>query len=366
MKKSKSEKNCKYSLLKNEDDNESNMLETSFVSTQREVHHFKPFHLKKDMHTNYDTNETSDNECSTALEVNKTCRKQNSVINPLYDIDEYLHSDKSNVNNNNSKCTKALGKTKTFSNEDKKQQNTSHKRNSFLNILTRTIKDLVNKNQTHLEENNFIDKKTFPFGRHHNDNKDFLIDDVQMSLRGDDQVQLKVLMPRNCFDNADLELNKLDSRRKKSVKDLTCSKVGKGCGSGGGGGGRYVTSTSSDTDINRKEFISSYSQVKKNSKIKLNNHRLFSKQPNNKCQKIIHMNKSNSLVKLNKCLNEISSLSSSTSSCDLYNDGQKKNSRSRGCSNKKCLLFLCVISFFLNPLFGKKFFSYFKILISNG
>jgi hypothetical protein len=36
------------------------------------------------------------------------------------------------------------------------------------------------------------------------------------------------------------------------------------CGSGGGG--RYVTSTSSDTDINRKD--ANYSQSKKNSKIK--------------------------------------------------------------------------------------------------
>jgi hypothetical protein len=358
MKKSKSEKNFKYSLLKNEDDDESHMLESSFVSTQREVHHFKPFHLKKDMCTNY---ETSDNECSTAAASNKKYEKSNrQIINPLYDIEEYLHSDKSNANNNNSsKCIKGLGKKmNAFSSEDKQQHSTSHKRNSFLNILTRTIKDLVNKNQTHLEKNNFIDKKKFPFGRHDNDNKDFLIDDVRMSLRGDDQVQLKVLMPRNCFDNADLELNKLDTRRKKkSVKDFGCSKVGKGCGSGAGGG-RYVTSTSSDTDANRKE--ANYSQAKNNSKIKLNNHRLFSKQPNNKCQKIIQMNKSNSLVKLNKCLNEISSLSSSTSSCDLYGDGQKKNSRSRGCSKKKCLLLLCVISFFLNPLFGKKLFLFKK------
>jgi hypothetical protein len=107
MKKSKSEKNFKYGLLKNEYDDESNMLESSFFSTQREVHQFKPFHLKKNMRSNYDTNETSDNEYSIAMAANKKYEKSNrQLINPLYDIDEYLHSDKSNANNNNSKCIK--------------------------------------------------------------------------------------------------------------------------------------------------------------------------------------------------------------------------------------------------------------------
>ena len=128
---------------------------------------------------------------------------------------------------------------------------------------------------------------------------------------------------------------------------------------GAGGGGRYVTSTSSDTDLNQKV---EGSHLKKNSKIKLNNHRLFSRQPNNQCQKIIHMNKSESLIKLNKCLNDITSLSSSASSCDL-NDNKQTRSKwsktSRGCSNRKCLILLCFISFFFNPLFGK-----FEILIS--
>ena len=75
---------------------------------------------------------------------------------------------------------------------------------------------------------------------------------------------------------------------------------------------------------------------------------------NNLC--MLHMNKSESLIKLNKCLNDITSLSSSASSCDL-NDNKQTRSKwsktSRGCSNRKWLILLCFISFFFNPLFGK-------------
>ena len=156
MNKSKSEKNFKYHLIKDED--EENTLESSFISTNRELNNFKPFQLNKTTNKNYDTNDPSDNECLT--KANKKFEIQNrQVINPLYDIDEYLHSEKINTNNNNSKCLKNFSKKmNTCSNDEK-----SHKRNSFLNILTRTIKDLVNKNQTHLDKNNFIDKKTFSF-----------------------------------------------------------------------------------------------------------------------------------------------------------------------------------------------------------
>ena len=368
MNKTKSEKNLdfKYHLLQQNDDEDT--LNTSIASSSKKEPQDKGKYLKhiqssqckktkekklKSKQNNYDTNVSSSDEFTK-----QNSKKEATVINPLFNIDEYLSVDKKNANNNNN--TKSAN---TF----RKQDNHTHKRNSFLNILTRTIKNLVSRNQEHLDKNNFIDKKTYSFKPKQslaNKNRDFLIDDIEMSLHENDKVQLKLLMPRNCFENTNFELSNLNTRKKgannvlrstssKSVQNLGCES--------GGVEGRYVISTSSDTDINKNQKTrfnmaakSSSSNMKK-SKIQLNN-RLFSKRADRSNKNsIIRLNKSDSLIKLNACDFDVSSLNNSGSDYDFM-DGQRSNLKRKGnkeLAKRKCLIFLCFVSFLLNPLFGK-------------
>ncbi len=117
-----------------------------------------------------------------------------SVCNPLYNVDEYLDCNK---NNNNNKC------------EPKNNQD----RNSFLNVLTKTIRSLINNNEQMLADK--VDDK-----KQHRRNR-LEIDQIEMNLNQENEkIHLRLSLPSNCIKKEELEsmikMKKLDLTRKLS------------------------------------------------------------------------------------------------------------------------------------------------------
>ena len=259
------------------------------------------------------------------------------VFNPLF---EYPSPNQ----NNNNNYSHAKSRPKTTKMTKCPSSDMTHKRHSFLNILTRTIKNFVNKNQKHMQKNTYCEQNKNTPKYKLNNNTNFLIDDIEMSLHDNNQVQLKLLMPRQCFDDSDtnLELNKHNTRSKSNC----------------------VASTRSDSERFKRNYLSKYNHMtcsasNSRTNTKMNGHR-YKKSSALRISRSENSNGSNSRLKKcvsytpsrNDCIN--SSSSSSPSSCDLaYDNANLKWRISREISKRRCLIFLCFVSIFLNPFFGK-------------
>lgn len=132
----------------------------------------------------------------------KTIQK---VKNPLYNVSEYISEDLKNANQNNSnnksEPTQRLTSTKT----------TTNRNNSFLNILSRTIRHLISSKNSKLNRVNQQNISTSGRKQRLQNrskiknltiNKEIIIN---LGENNDSEVELKMRIPRDCFTNSDLE-----------------------------------------------------------------------------------------------------------------------------------------------------------------
>lgn len=218
----------KYNLLgNNENDTYDDINETSFSSPKQKISksyskNLLNLHDPTDSNSDDDfhlpANSRSETESSIVKDLNNELLKRDDnfeeVLNPLYNIDEYSNKKKStnylktkNSNNNNNKC-----------NQPKKScnhVNTKHERNSFLNVLTRTIRSLVTQNK---DEVNTL-KCSKMEERLMTSSSNYRIDDIDISLNRNNQIQLKLVIPQNCFNQ-----NELSALEQKKFKNKSKTK----------------------------------------------------------------------------------------------------------------------------------------------
>ena len=137
----------------------------------------------------------------------KETKTKTVVRNPMYNIDEYM-MDK-NTNNNNNKATTS-GKCRSSDDPN---------RNSFLNVLSKTIRCVLNQESSckkRTRENNNSEtrmrhelrRKRSKQAHHDYDEEDVRFRDIQIDL-GDNnerEIELKMKIPRRCFTNTDLQI----------------------------------------------------------------------------------------------------------------------------------------------------------------
>lgn len=132
------------------------------------------------------------------------------VRNPMYNIDEYMMDmGAKNTNNNNNKATTS-GKCRSSDDPN---------RNSFLNVLSKTIRCVLNQESSckkRTRENNHSEtrmrhelrRKRSKQAHRDYDEEDVRFRDIQIDL-GDNnerEIELKMKIPRRCFTNTDLQI----------------------------------------------------------------------------------------------------------------------------------------------------------------
>lgn len=122
------------------------------------------------------------------------------VDNPFYGYQSDTKNDTLNKNKNNN------------THKGKIPECSRSGRNSFLNILSRTIQSVINQNNP---DHTKIESKTKTLRDANVAKRDFRIDDIRIDLDDNDDehnVELKVRIPRNCLNNRDLAKLKGNSR----------------------------------------------------------------------------------------------------------------------------------------------------------
>lgn len=163
----------KYSRLPSNDENETQIEMT-------------PTAQKSSSSNESEFNRNLAGDKPLVINLNKPKRIEKSVTNPLYNVDEYLRDDKTKNSNNNN------------SNKSNSNRKTSCRNNSFLNILSRTIRQVMSQRSSRHESRSSISMVK---------NKLSKPKEIQIDLcdNNEKEVELKMKIPRHCFTNSDIE-----------------------------------------------------------------------------------------------------------------------------------------------------------------
>lgn len=272
MKKS-SNNNIKYKFLKNEDDSD----------------------FKKNDINKYLSETSSDHSNNQNIE----------VINPLYNIDSYLDINKNNNNN------------------EHEHRDHTEKRNSLLNVLTKTLRTLVNKRG---ETQNVLPNKRVVFDKLEDScqiENELKIDEISLN-DANDRVQLTLHLPTSFFTPEDIELFK----RKKRNSSIN---------------GTYTTCSSDDEQsVSKSKPITTATRRTNRKKNKFNLNR---NEPKGWLR--------DSLTNLNKKKTSFVNLNDySLNSLSTYN-ASNRNTFSSSEINFKKIIFLIILTFLINPITGR-------------
>ncbi len=319
-------KNHKYQSLKNEEDDDEDEEEEE--------------EAKKNLFSSY-YSDTSEG------------KNIKEVLNPTYNVNSYLalnqNSNDLNMNDNNANNNNR---------QEKNNCSDSNRRNSFLDIITRTIRNLMSQNADHTNRHNYIDNggggggggahtgtegtvknKRVLFNKQKEacliENNQFKIDEINMN-KEKNQVRFVLNMPISYFKPEEIELfksNKLGNRsasvsnidtdcnyKNENIRKSRIDSVKKK-------NGRHIKCHQSEQnlfDLNRQELSNDWTNKNKFKKNTYNSNNDYS----------------------------LHSLSSYNQLNRQFNDEENKH-RS---TNLNCTLYFVFLGILINPLAGKYFF----------
>ena len=268
-------------------------------------------HKYKSLKTEEDTDKNENNLLLSDQYYTDTSSKQDDknikeVINPLYNVDSYI-----GVNQNGNALKK------TCSNSDRK--------NSFLDIISKTIRNLINKDKCFNDESK---NKRVLFNKISEtcqiDNKNIKIDEINLS-QTNDQIKFTLHLPTSIFKPEEIELFKTRkfSRKISSVNESSIS-------------------SSSETDHKKKRNFEFGTKSVRRLKCHQSEQNLFDLNRHSSINKKKVNHHSKSTINFNDYL------LNSLSSYNLLNSQstQEKNSQNG-------LIIFIILTILFNPLFGK-------------
>ena len=240
-----------------------------------------------------DTKKTHYHSDTTTSPENNATNKLYEVNNPLFKIDSYLNTNKNNNNDLEARNSEAC--------------------NSFLNVLTKTLRNIVTNEDESTRHSKRITTSS-PTSQNSPENGQLKIDEISLNP-SQEHVQFTLRLPTTCFKREDVEILKNKKNYNSMINAETCT---------------------SDDEMPNARFNT-------NHKCKTNNRNVFDNRRENIQHKQYHQQKTKrktSLINLNN--HSLNSLSS-------YN---RKSISNSDMPNFKRIICLIVLTFLINPLTG--------------